>query len=190
VYATEEELSDFCGEQIPTDKAQAALSYAKGVIDDYCNTSFEDPTEDSIYLMDGNGTASLFAPSTGPFHSISKIEYYSTEWTEYTGEFWLKHGGEVLALDMRTCPGNQNWRVTGRCWTELSEHRQSMLKKAALMIARLEVVPRDMPVGPSIRQFSAEGVSYSYQLSDQAHPTGIDEVDHILRSLRRSVVVT
>jgi len=196
MYAEVEDLRIACGyeegdeESLPIEKAEAALIYAQGLIGDFCNTTFEGPEEDTEYLMDGNGAASLFAPSAGPFSEVSKVEYYGTDWTEYTGDYWLKHGGEVLKLGTRTCPGNLNWRITAKCFTELSEYRQAMLVKATLMIARMEVIPRDMPLGPSVRNISTEGLSYSYQPLDQGHPTGIDEVDHILRALRRSMVAT
>lgn len=207
MYAEPEDLRVFCGydeddtEAIPDEKALDALVYAQGIIDDFCNTTFADPREDEpepetgkvdlVYLFDGNGSSSLLAPSAGPFNVISAIEYRSgSDWAEHTGDWWLKSAGEILVIDSTFTAGHQNWRVTGGCWTELAEPKAAMLKRATLLIARLAAVPRDEPLGPSVRQISMEGVSYSYQLSDQAHPTGIDEADHVLRSLRRSVLTT
>lgn len=196
MYATASELRVFCGyeeddkESLPDERAESALLYAQGLIDDFCNTTFEGPGN-TVYLFDGNNTSSMLAPSEGPFVTIDKIEYrIGSEWAEYTGDWWLKSGGEILVIDGIFSAGHQNWRITGGCWTKLPEKKFQMLKRAALLIARLAAIPRDEPIGPSVRNISMEGVSYSYQPSDQAHPTGIDEVDHILRSLRRTVLTT
>jgi hypothetical protein len=210
MYAEPGDLRVFCGyeaddtEAISDDAAGAAILYAQGIIDDFCNTTFEDPRElgegegeepgdpiDIIYLFDGNNASSMLAPSAGPFAEVNTIESRSgDDWTEFTGDWWIKHGGEVLTLSGLFCAGNLNWRVSGACYTVLSEKRLAMLKRATLMIARLAVIPKDEPLGPSPRQVSYEGVSYSYQPTDQYHPTGIDEVDNILRSLRRTVSST
>ncbi|MDY6796962.1 MAG: hypothetical protein SWK76_17020 [Actinomycetota bacterium] len=193
-YATPDEVREYCGlaeEECPDEKADEALDYAKGLIDDYCNTTFEDPGEDSEYFYDGNWTYSLLAPTAGPFALVLLIEYREgSDWTEYSGEWWLKAGGEILKLDTPTCPGNHNWRVTGRCWTSLSEYKQSMLKRAGLGICKLYLIARDEPLGPSVSSMSAEGISYNYQPVNEGHPTGVNWIDYNLRSLRRSLVTT
>lgn len=199
MYAEPGDLRIFCGyeeedeETISDEQATAAIFYAQGIIDDYCNTTFEDPREEAVdeaYLFDGNDSESMLAPSCGPFAEVNTIEYYTDDWTEFAGDWWIKHGGEILVIDGTFTRGHQNWRVSGACFTALPEKRREMLKRATLLIAQLAVIPRDAPMGPSPRQVSYEGTSYSYQPTDQAHPTGIDEVDHILRSLRRSVLTT
>lgn len=188
-YVTPGTIRAFCEisvEDCPDETALEAVAYAQGLIDDYCRTRFEDPGEDTVYYYDGDGSTSIFAPEDGPWAAVVSIEYKDGEsWVEYDGEYWLKAGGEWIELESATTPGNLNWRVTGRCWTQLDDNRSAMLKRAALMICRLALVPRDEPLGPSIRNISMEGVSYSYQTTDQAHPTGVNEIDHILRTLRR-----
>lgn len=199
MYGTVKELRVLCGYDdddttISETAGEDALVYAKGVIDEFCNTQFEDPTEDGEdieYLLDGNGTPALFAPDDGPFHTVSTIEYYDgAAWQAYDDDYWVKAKGEYVRLAWKTTRGDQNWRVNGSCWTELSTHKQKMLERAALLIARLVVIPRDEPLGPSVRSMSMDGASYSYQIVDQAHPTGIDEVDHALVALRRTITRT
>jgi len=192
VYATPDEVRSFCGlseSECPDSVALEALSYAQGFIDDYCATTFSEPDNDSTYLYDGDGTTVIFAPPDGPFQSITKIEYYDgQEWQEYTGNYWIKAAGEYLELEQPATEGNQNWRITAKCWTRLNQHRANLLKRVTLMLCKLYLVPRDEPLGPSIRSISMEGISYSFQPINFANPTGNNEIDYILRILRRNVV--
>lgn len=192
-YVTPAEVREFCGlteSECPDEVAQKAIAYAQGLIDDYCRTRFENPGQDATYYYDGDGSTTIFAPDDGPWAIVTAIEYRDGDsWEEYDGDYWVKAGGEWIELQDSLVEGNLNWRVTGRCWTQLNENRAQMLKRACLMICRLALVPRDEPLGPSVRSISVEGISYTYQQVDQAHPTGINEVDYLLRALRRSVIV-
>jgi len=144
---------------------------------------------EKTYYFDGDGSSSIFAPGDGPWAKVISIERCSGDaWEQYPGSYWIKAGGEWIELETPTDPGNLNWRVKGECWTQLDDNRMEMLKRAALLICRLAMVPRDEPLGPSVRAMSMEGISYSYQATDQAHPTGVNEIDYILRALRRSVI--
>lgn len=194
-YLTPDEIREFCGlteTECPDALAMKAEAYARGVIDDYCNTRFEDPGEDATYYFDGDGQTQLFAPDDhGPFASVTAIEYEADgKWVQYEGAYWLKAGGEWIELETPAIPGHFNWRVTGRCWTQLDASRQAMLKRASLMLCKLYLVPRDEPLGPSIRSISMEGISYTYQPVNEGNPTGVAEVDYLLRALRRNVVRT
>jgi hypothetical protein len=191
MYAEAVEVIEFCGLEPETDVGDT-LAFAKGFIDSYCGTTFEDPGADAEYLYDGNGSRTLFAPDAGPFHDVTGIaEYTDGAWIAHTSKYWLKADGEWIELTTPTTPGNHNWRVAGRCWKELGDNRGQMLKRATLMICKLSLVARDEPLGPSVRSISTgDGVSYTYTPVNYANPTGVNEVDYILRSLRRSVLAT
>jgi hypothetical protein len=192
VYVAVDEVRGFLGvsqDELPDSKVQEAIEYARGFIDDYCETTFTEPAEPVAYYYDGNGTDIFLAPRDGPFQVVGKIEHYSGgEWVEYQGKYWIKSGGEILQLESPAEIGVQNWRITAKCWTQLDTYRASLLRRAALLLCRLYLVPRDEPVGPSIRSISYEGISYTYQTPSLANPTGNSEIDYLLRILRRSVI--
>lgn len=192
VYVTIDEVRGFLGvsqDGLLDNKVQEAIDYARGFIDDYCETTFAEPTEPATYYYDGNGTDIFLAPQDGPFQTVIRIEYYSGgEWVEYSGRYWVKSGGEILQLEAPAETGVQNWRVQAKCWTRLDAYRASLLKRAALLLCRLYLIPRDEPVGPSISSISYEGVSYKYRAPSLANPTGNSEIDYLLRILRRSVI--
>ena len=191
-YPTLDEIRDFCGlteAECPDTEAQAALDYAKGLIEEYCRCPFEAPASDSVYYYDGDGTRYLFSPPSGPFGSVTSVEYYDgSDWVDYDGDYYVQQNGEWIELDSPTSTGTQNWRVTGKLYRTLTDNQGALLKRAALMLSRLALVPRDEPIGPSVRSISMEGLSYVYQAVDPGHPTGVNEIDHILRTLRRRVV--
>lgn len=192
-YATPAELREYCQlteEECPDAKATTAITYAQGFIDEYCKCPFEDPGSDSVYTFDGNGSSSIFSTEEGPFGSVTKIEYRDSDgtWTEYALDYYVKEGGEWIELSSTMTAGDLNWRVTGRLYRALSAKAQELLKRAVLGIAKLYLVPRDEPTGPSVSSMSYEGVSYSYVGVDAGHPTGNNEIDHILRTLRRRLI--
>lgn len=194
-YVTPDEIRIFCDlseEECPDEIAEMAECYARGIIDDYCNCRFEDPGEDATYYYDGDGQNEFLAPDDhGPYQIVEKIEYNDgNDWVEYDGDYWIKADGEVVAIADRATPGIMNWRITGRCWKQLDTARTAVLKRVALMLCKLYLIPRDEPLGPSIRSISMEGVSYSYQPVNEGNPTGINEIDYLLRSLRRNVIRT
>lgn len=183
------EYNELSADECSDEKATEALTYAKGFIEEYCKCPFEDPGEDTEYLFDGNGSMCIFAPEEGPFGSVSKIEYRESDgtWTEYSEDFYVKAGGEWIELSSSMTSGNLNWRVTGRLFRVLDSKKGALLHRAAQGIVRLYLIRRDEPTGPSVNSMSYEGVSYSYVGVDAGHPTGNNEIDHILRTLRRRI---
>lgn len=192
-YVTPDEIREFCGlsaDECPDERAEEAEAYARGVINDYCNTRFEAPESDQAYYYDGDSQRYLFAPDDdGPFNTVTAIEYWDgSDWAEYTGNYWLRAGGEYIELESAAAGGPNSWRVIAKCWSQIDENRWQVLKRVALTLCKLYLIARNEPLGPSIRSISMEGVSYTYQPVNEGNPTGILEVDYLLRSLRRNVI--
>ena len=195
-YATPDEVRSFCGiteEDLPDSEALAALELVKGIIDHYCNCTFEEPAESSVYLYPDESGGFILAPAMdGPFHpdGISSVEVWDgTQWAEYDGATFVPPHGEWLELEDAELD-HDRVRVTAKCWRELDSRGQARLKRLALLLCRWVLVPRDEPWGPSVRAVSMEGISYSYQPVNEEHPTGNHEIDQLMRSFRRQVVRT
>lgn len=194
-YATPDEVREFCGftqEECPDDKANEALELVKGIIDDYCNCTFEEPASTSTYVYTSESGNVILAPTkAGPFHpsGVESIEIWNgSEWELYSGDIFIPPHGEWIELADEL--DDDRVRITAKCWKELDAKGQARLKRLTKLLCRWVLVPRDEPLGPSVRAVSMEGVSYSYQPVNDAHPTGNHEIDQLLRSFRRQVVRT
>jgi len=188
VYVTISGIKSFCDPDEPDSISDAdaldAYNFAKGIIDSFCLTSFEDPGEDTVHYFNGTGRSTILAPEeAGPFQDVTLIEYYDGDaWNEWTEDFWiLPHG---IVLDGSMTKGTQNWRVTGRCYTVLEAWKNPLLERVTKLLAKWTLVPRDEPWGRTVQQVSSEGLSYSYITPNQGHLTGNAEIDQLLLTLR------
>lgn len=190
-YATKDQVREYCELTdpvvTPDAKIDEALAVAKGFIDDYCRTTFEDPGADAQVIVEARGAEYLWAPRQGPWANVSAIEYYegASVWTAYTGDYIV--APEYIQAEGADFTGGARYRVTGRLYSILSDAQGELLLLATLGLAKLHLVPRDEPSGRSTVSLSVEGVSYSYRSIDILHPTGNEEIDYCLRKLRRHI---
>lgn len=192
MYATISGIKSFCDPDDPSaytdEQVQEAYDFAKGIIDSFCLTSFEAPAADSVYYADGTGRSTILSPEeSGPYQSVTSIEYYDGEtWTEWEDDYWIdKHG---VILDGTMTKGVQNWRVTGKCWTELETWKSPLLERVCKLLCKWILVPRDEPWGRTVSTIGSEGLSYTYLTPNQAHLTGNSDIDQLLLVLRERTV--
>lgn len=173
--------------ETPDAKITEALDLAKGFIDDYCKTTFEDPGAAEILTVEARSTKYLWAPKRGQWGEVTRIEYYEGAgvWTEYTSDTIITP--EFIQAEDEDFLEGTRYQVTARIYTTLPAAQEELLSLAVLGICKLHLVTRDEPTGRSTVSLSSDGVSFSYRAIDILHPTGNEEIDYCLRKLRRYV---
>ncbi|MDI6822520.1 MAG: hypothetical protein QMD66_06675 [Actinomycetota bacterium] len=139
-----------------------------------------DPQPKTHYFVLETDTNIISAPDEGPFLTVSSVTVI-TEDVEVTPGWKRTPSGETLTLDV-IYPAGSTVAVDATCGLAAPEETIDQL---LLMTCRYFAEGWRREYLPDIASISYSGVSMSYRSTDPSHPTGVKELDALIRTLRR-----
>lgn len=165
--------------EIDLDYAEELLALSKEFLSSVIGARVE-PSPKTHYFVLPSDTNVISAPADGPFLSVSSVTIIAGD-VEVTPGWRITPSGETLTLDA-VYPAGSTVAVDATCGLSAPEET---LDQALLMTCRYFAEGWRREYLPDISSISYSGVSMSYRPTDPSHPTGVRELDAIIRTLRR-----